>query len=90
MNKDNFKITITGISDEALINAIAERVIEITNPGFFKQQEIYYSVNEVAKIVGVKPQTIRRHIKDKILFAEKPGKNHRISESNLKLYINGK
>lgn len=88
MKKDKFQLTITGITDEALIDAIAKRVIEITNPDFFKDQEHYYSVKEVARIANVTPQTIKKHIKNDLLLADKPGRDYRISESNLKLYIN--
>jgi len=84
----NFKLTISGIEPD-LVDAVAKRVIELTQPTFFEDMEQRFSVKEVAAITKKTPATIGKHIRDGILKACKPGRDYEITESNLKKYING-
>lgn len=82
--------------DPNVVNAIAKKVIELT--GIDKKIESSisenlfgktYTINEVAKIVSKSPQTIRRHIKEGLLVAEKTGKSWTVTKINLENYVNG-
>lgn len=84
------KLEVTAIDPE-VVDAIARKVIELT--GNIPKKESFeksYDVNEVADIVGKTGQTIRKHIKDGLLEANKTGKSWTITKSNLKNYVNGK
>lgn len=78
------KILVKG--GKRVIEAIAERAVvekkkEVT--------EIVYTVKEVAEITKQSTQTVHNHIKHEILKATRLGKDFRITETNLKNYING-
>lgn len=69
-----------------LLSAISEKIIANNKT---ENIEYDYSVNEVAKVTNKSTHTIRRHINKKLLKAYKVGKSWRITENNLKLYLNG-
>ena len=46
-----------------------------------------YSVREIAQLVGVTPQTIRRYIKDGRLKCRRIGRNLFSSETDLKNFV---
>lgn len=85
------KIEVTLAVDltEKVLEAVSNRIIEITNPDFFKDQETTYTVKEAARLADCTAQTIGNHIRAGILIATKVGKSYKITESNLKAYING-
>lgn len=92
MGKNNlkkFSLSISGV-EEDLIQAVALRVIELTQPDFFKNQEQKFTVREASRLLDIKEQSVRKHINKGILPAIKIGKSWRINESDLKNYLNGK
>ena len=52
-----------------------------------KPSEQFYTVNEVAEKLKKEPQTIRMHIRNGLLAANKTGKSYTITETNLNLYV---
>jgi hypothetical protein len=86
------EITVT--LSESNINLIAIKVAELLATKKFQppkdpkpEQEIIYTVNEIAEMTKRKPQTIRFHIQTSLLIAEKVGKSWLISESSYNKYI---
>jgi excisionase family DNA binding protein len=47
----------------------------------------YYTVEEVAELLKVDPRTIRARISEGKLKASKIGRNFRIAESDLKIFL---
>lgn len=78
------------LSEENL-NSIAEKIVEIQNknnpPDKQPVEEPQYTVNEVANLSKRTPWTIRQHINNKLLQAEKVGKSWLISQTNYNKYI---
>ena len=79
------------LSDEN-INAIAVRVVEIQNKENNKpateSKSNLFTVKQVAAWTKKTENTIARHIRDKILKADKVGKSWLINEENFNKYIN--
>lgn len=73
-----------------LIETIANRVIEITQPEFFESQKPTFTVKQAAERAKNTPQTIIKHIKKELLIANKVGKSYVIKEEHLNNYIDGK
>lgn len=75
---------------QADIKAIAKEVAVINAKDMksvAKEQELQYTVNQVAKMTNKTPWTIRQHIDIGLLSASKVGKSWLISEDNYKKYI---
>jgi hypothetical protein len=84
------------------VTAIAEKVVEIQKKekktakqqkeddllNLKLTQEVQYTVNQVADMSNKTPWTVRQHIKNKLLIAEKVGKPWLISQTNYNKYIN--
>lgn len=89
---DGFKLKSKIEISYELIDAIAQRVIEITKPRIIQIEppEVTYTVNEVAKMLDKDQTTVRRHIKNGLLVATKNGKSFTITQTNFNNYINGK
>jgi len=76
------------------LNVIAEKVVQIQNkkkkeaekPSL--DEELQYTVNEVAKMTKRQPWTIRDHISRGLLLGSKVGKSFLISSTNYNKYIN--
>lgn len=47
----------------------------------------YYSINEVAEILGVHSETVRRQVWERKLPAVRVGRNVRISDRDLRAYL---
>jgi excisionase family DNA binding protein len=47
----------------------------------------FYSIDEVAELLGLSPRTVRRAIESKELIAHKLGRAVRIAETDLKAFI---
>lgn len=79
------------LSDEN-INAIAARVVEIQKENNPKPEaeskSKLFTVKQVAEWTNKTENTIARHIRDKILKADKVGKSWLITEENFNKYIN--
>lgn len=90
MSGGKYKFILEGDLSPEFIEAVANKVIEKTQPDFFKDMETYFTVKEAAKLAECSAQTIGIHIRRGILKASKPGKSYKISETDLKNYINGK
>lgn len=54
------------------------------------ENETYYTVKDLVKILGLSEMTIRSYLRKNILKSYKPSKFYYISEENLKLYLGGK
>lgn len=89
----NKKITLHIEAPEELITGIAHQVIDIL--GLEKSTSIQalteenYTVKEAAKIAKCAPITIRRHINEGLLIANKVGKSFLINKTNLDNYVQG-
>jgi len=89
MSKEGtFELKVTGV-DPILVEAVARKIIELTGQEI-KDQELTYTVEEVAKLTDKSVQTIRLHINNGLLKAHKVGHPWAIKDSNLKDYLHGK
>lgn len=83
---------------DSVIDRIAKRVVEINKSNEDEKttskkdlsEQKYYSAKQISKITGIQYDTVRRHIRAGLLISKKIGKAHRISEDNLKTYLNNK
>ena len=90
------EILVKAKLSEQDVKAIAKEVAEINSkkekvPKEKKEKtaDVFYTVNEVAETLKKAPETIRYHIRQKLLKASKTGKSYSISLTNLNNYING-
>jgi excisionase family DNA binding protein len=72
-------------------NVLKESNMSVTNTlaHVTKREGIgkFYSIDEVAELLGVSPRTVRRAIERKELIAHKLGRAVRIAETDLKAFI---
>ena len=80
------EIKITIEASPEFIDAVAESVVRKTNPDYAKP--INYSVNDVAEKMRLAPQTIRLHIKEGLLEADKTKGKYIITQESLDNYVN--
>ena len=71
---------------DAIIDRIADRVIQKTES---KPSETKLTVSQVCERLGKSERTVYRYIKKELLKTTKEGKEHIITETNLKNFING-
>jgi excisionase family DNA binding protein len=55
-----------------------------------KKEKDFYTVREIADMVGLNYYTIQRHITEGKLVGNKLGRSHKISQENLNKYLNNK
>lgn len=74
--------------DQNFIDAVA-KVLKNEQPieDNSNKVERYYTVSQIASMVQKSPLTIRRHIDEEILVAEKIGKSWLIHQENLNKYL---
>lgn len=70
-----------------IINIKPGEVVEIRVQENSEDKD-FYSVTEVAKMVGLNYYTIQRHIAENRLETIKIGRSHRISKESLTKYLN--
>jgi excisionase family DNA binding protein len=74
--------------DQNFIDAVA-KVLKNEQPKEDNSNKVerYYTVSQIASMVQKSPLTIRRHIDEEILVAEKIGKSWLIHQENLNKYL---
>tara|TARA_R110002020_G_C16311651_1_gene773905 strand:- start:5032 stop:5286 length:255 start_codon:yes stop_codon:yes gene_type:complete len=74
-------------ASEEFIDAVAERVLQKSNPDYANKIKTY-TVADVAAIVGKTAQTIRAHIDKDYLKGTKVGKSYFFTQKQLDNYVN--
>lgn len=85
----NFTLKLTSEMIEAIADRVVERQRSAPLPNM-REHQTFFTVKEVAEMVGKKPATITKHCRIGLLKAEKTGKSYTITLDNLKDYIYAK
>lgn len=82
---------------DSVIDKIAKRVMEINKSNEDDKasskdlsEQMYYTPKQIANITGIQYNTVRSHIRAGLLKSTKIGKAHKISQEDLKTYLNRK
>ena len=70
------------------IEQVAEKVMQLQDTPTPEYSKPFFNVKEVSKMLEIHPGTLRKHIRDDILSASKPGRSYLITEDEFNTYRN--